>query len=188
MESRAYPSLNRAWNSSCRLLFGQELGELRDFEPWLARYLAPATTAKSFISGKPATLTTPYYSENGRFASFDEVDFAKKFEPLSINDIKDIDSIVDALGERLFYAGNIVLGVSSNVESSSNVIDSHFVRGSNVVSDSKYIGFSSETRYSENCFGCYVIVESAYSMKSGGGRNSRTFECHHCQFISDSYY
>ncbi len=183
-----YSGLNKHWKTTTKILFGAELGELKDYEQWLAEYIRPPTSAKSSVSGKPTVLTTQNYNQNASFASFDEVDFSRKFEPLNINEIKDIDSIVAAVQERLYYTGNIVLGNSSNVDRSSNVVDSHFVYGSNVVSDSKYIGFSSEARHSEHCFGCYVAAQSSYIIKSGGGWQTRCFECHICQNTSDCYY
>ncbi|MCX6777926.1 MAG: hypothetical protein NT157_03495 [Candidatus Micrarchaeota archaeon] len=189
MASQVNPAMEKAWNDTCRVLFGEELGPLSKYEEWLRLYLLPTTNAKS-ASGKETNLTTTNYLPSSTFASFDEVDFSKKYAPLplSINEIKDIDGIAEACRERFAYAGNIILGNSSGVERSSNVIDSHFVCGSNIVSDSKYVGFCTETRYSDHCFGCYIAVESSYAMKSGGGWHSRAFECHLCQNVSDSYY
>ena len=54
--------------------------------------------------------------QNAKHMSFDEIDFGRKFEPLCIDDTKDIDSILEAVRERIYYSGNIILGTSQFVE------------------------------------------------------------------------
>jgi hypothetical protein len=188
MGSPIYDILNKAWKSTARVLFGDELGELEDYEDWLLSGMRKLRFEKSALSGKEVSLAMPEYTPNARFLSFDEMDFGKKFEPLGINEVKDIDSVLEAISERVYYTGNIVLGESKYVERSSNIVDSHFVYCSNVVSDSKYIAYSREARLCEYCFGFFVGGECSYTVKCWGGKMKRCFECYHSESNSDSYY
>lgn len=189
MASPAYDALNRSWKGACKALFGREVGELSDFEPWLEEYAQhPPRFEKSFFSGKEVEISIEDYAPGSRFASFDELDFAKKFQPLSINEIKDIDGIIGALGERMQYTGNLVLGNSANVARSGSVVDSHFVWKSSRVSDSKYIACSQDARYCEHCFGLGVSSKSSFCIRSTSGRMTRCFETLNCELLTDAYY
>lgn len=190
MSSQVYEHLNKAWKSTCRVLLGEELGELSEYTDWLLEYVTPVRKEKSTISGKTVSLAIPNYAEGARFISFDEIEFDKKFEPLNINEIKDIDSIINAVQERIYYAGNIILGNSMFVESSSNVIDSNYVyNATTITKDSKYIGYCDSTRDAEYEFGCYSCGESSYLIKCVEGfGGKRCFESHSIHHVSDAYY
>ena len=129
------------------------------------------------------------YHRNSRFTFLDEVNFNKKFEPLGINEIKDIDSIIEALQERFIYCGNIVLGNSGFVEKSTNVTDSFYIYKSNTVEYSNYVGFAALTRYCENVFGSDVLGYSNYCIWGKYGfKNVRSLEFMRCQSSYDCYY
>ena len=121
--------LGKAWKSTCRVLFGRELsGELGDYEPYLSEYMLPSSICKSHLSGQPVKLSSGCYSPNARFVSSDEVKFNRDYK-LSINEIKDIDSILSSLQHNAEYAGNLVLGNSSHTENSDMILNSHFEIG-----------------------------------------------------------
>lgn len=187
--SPAYFELNRQWKTTCRILFGRDVGELEDFSHWLSERNYAPFTPKSCVSGSEVVLTHANYNSDSKFISFDEVDFSKKFEPLSINDVKDMDSVIRAVRERVFYCGNIVLGNSKYVESSSNVSDSFFVYDSRKVSDSKNIAFSQYLRLGENLFGVNEGGEAKFCVRcSILFRNQRCFELWCGCNSADCYY
>ncbi|MFA5106505.1 MAG: hypothetical protein WC506_06125 [Candidatus Micrarchaeia archaeon] len=189
MASAVYETLNRSWKGACKALFGREVGELSGFEPWLEEYAQhPPRFEKSFFSGREVEVSIEDYAPGSRFISFDEADFGKKFRPLTINEIKDIDGIIGAIGERMQYTGNLVLGNSANVERSGSVVDSHFVWKSSRVSDSKYIACSQDARYCEHCFGLGVSSKSSFCVRSTSGRMTRCFETLNCELLTDAYY
>ncbi len=189
MSNSVYASLNKGYKSTCKVLFGREVGELEEFEQWLEEYAqAPPRFEKSAVSGKEVELSINDYAASSKFISFDEIDFGKKFQPLSINEIKDIDSIIGAVQERIYYTGNLVLGNSANVGRSSNIIDSHYVWKSNRISDSKYVACSQDARYCEYCFGLGVSSKSSFCIRSTSGRMTRCFETLNCELLTDAYY
>ena len=112
MGSEVYEKVNTAWKDTCRVLLGEEIGELNEYKDWLQDYAGVPRKEKSTISEKQVTFSIDEYCKDAKFISFDELDFYKKFEPLNINEIKDVDSIVEALQERFYYTGNITLGNS----------------------------------------------------------------------------
>ena len=69
--------LDKAWRSTCRVLFGSEVGPLSDFEGWLKEYLEDLPFGKSSVSGKSLRFSIPDYAPGAKFAAFDEVDFRK---------------------------------------------------------------------------------------------------------------
>ncbi|MFH1222646.1 MAG: hypothetical protein V1492_06205 [Candidatus Micrarchaeota archaeon] len=187
--NQVYDVMNKEWKSTCRILLGGEIGELKDYEEWLQHYKTPMRMEKSSISGKQVNLLTSDYCQGAKFLSFDEVVTGKKFEPLNINQMKDVDSIVESLQERAGYTGNIILGNSKFVENCSNVIDSFYVYESIIVSNSKNIGFCDTVRGSENVFGFKGAANSGYTMKGCiSTNNKRSFECYFTMGCSDCYY
>ncbi len=188
MASQAYDTLNKAWNSTCRVLFGQETAPLSDCAEWLGEYDDVLRIEKSSISGKPVAFSMNEYAARARFIGFDEAEHGKKIAQLGINEMKDIESVVSAVSERAAYVGNIVLGNSSNVQNSSNVSDSHYVIDSTSVADSKYVGYSRYVKESEYCFGILGAERITHVAKSMGSELKRCFECHMVQVLSDCYY
>lgn len=188
MASATYDVLNKAWKSTCRVLFGAEAGELSDCAEWLSEYAEVLRVEKSSLSGKGVTFSVDEYSKAARYAAFDEADFAKKFAPLSINEMKDIDSVVQAIADRASYTGNVILGNSRHVENSSSVLESHYVSNSTVVTDSKYVGYSRYVKGGEYCFGVFGSTKAEYIVKCMGSELKRCFECHMVEVLSDCYY
>ncbi|MCX6777472.1 MAG: hypothetical protein NT157_01145, partial [Candidatus Micrarchaeota archaeon] len=136
-----YDELNRRWKTTCKVVLGEEVGEFHEFGEWLSEHNRPRFSKKSAISEKKVSLVLPHYANTARFVSLDEVDFNKKFEPLRINEVKDIDSIIGAVRERAYYAGNIQLGNSRFIEGSTDVIESFYVYDSTQISFSKHIAY-----------------------------------------------
>ena len=52
MSSETYDVLNNAWKKTCNLLLGEEIGELKDYEPYLKELIDRNVYRKSSISGK----------------------------------------------------------------------------------------------------------------------------------------
>ena len=85
-----YDMLNKGWKATTKILFGEALGELKDYSDWLHEYLPPSARKKSHLSGKPVTLTMDYYCPTAKFVSADELK-ERAIAPLTINEVKDID-------------------------------------------------------------------------------------------------
>jgi hypothetical protein len=181
--------LDKAWRSTCKAVFGQEIGALSDYSEWLSEYVPKPRVEESHLSRKPVTLAENDYCQSARFSRFDEVDFFRKFPSLSINEIKDIDSLAQAVAERALYTGYIILGSSRFVENSSSVIDSHFISDSAIVSDSKYISHSNSIRKCEHMFGVLGDTGSSFTIRGlDGHHGSRLFETYTVLLSSDCYY
>lgn len=138
MDPTLQNALEKAWKGTCKVLFGQELGDLARYETWLGGYLLPTARRKSYISGREVMLAMDDYPENARFASQEEVPQNRKYS-LGINQVKDIDSIVEGIRGQCEYAGNRVLGNSSHVEASDIVFGSHYVCNSTNIEECEYV-------------------------------------------------
>ncbi len=182
-----YAELNRKWKSTCRVLLGGEVGELDDFKEWLYDYNGPRRIEPSVKSGKHVVSYDGRYSKNARWISLDEVQFSRKPPALGINQIKDIDSILQALSEQMVYTGNILLGNSTGVEDSTTVMDSHYIYHSESVwPPSKYVAYTSHV-IGECVFGGHC-VSSNFLIRCNTIHSERCFEVSKCDLCSDCYY
>ncbi|VVB58099.1 Uncharacterised protein [Candidatus Anstonella stagnisolia] len=185
----ALPELEKHWHALARVLFGKEVGELGGFEPYLRKYLEPVDVRKSAISGKEVVYSKEDYCEDAKAIGFDEIDFRKKFSALSINDVKDIDSLFEAAGERAVYAGSIIRGNSKFVGKSTTVNDSYFVYGCSDIESSKYVAHSCVIRDSDTVFGCNTGGMGNYLLHCNGFINlTRCFEVWVGSASSDCFY
>jgi len=184
-----YETLNKRWASVCRALLGFEPGSLKDYVPWLCLYTEPNEFEKSSVSSQQVAFAIKEYCSGSKRISCNEIDFQKKFEPLDINQIKDIDSIVQAVQERVFYAGNIILGKSEFVKRSTSISDCYYALDSARFTDSKYICNCTMGRFCDDCFGCHTLAESSWCIKcSQCHKNTRGFELWMCKGCQECYY
>ena len=192
MAQQTYDILNKAWKSACRVVMGGEVGELKDYEQYLAKCLEPINSKKSALSGKEVSVSSQNFCPDAKFISNEEreqYDDVLKNAKLSINDIKDTDSIISALSEKLYYCGNIITGNSHEVSKSDSCANSSFIYCCSEVYDSKYMAFAHAIRYSEHLYGCVVGSESDFLIKcSEVFRQSRCFEALRCYACADCYY
>lgn len=111
-ESICKTALDKAWKSTMKVLLGAEVEGIDSYAEWLSEGQVPLKNKKSAKSNKDVYCAVSDYSDSAKFLSFDEIDYGKKFDPLNINEVKDIDSILQALEERIYYCGNVVLANS----------------------------------------------------------------------------
>jgi hypothetical protein len=186
--SEVYRELDRQWKATCRIVLGGEIGPLDEYKEWLCGLNDPLTLRR-ISSGHMVAMTSNSYCEGSAVQDMAQVDFMRKFEPISINDMKDIDSLFESVAERFSYCGNITIGNSKFVESSSEVSDSFFVYKCTRISGCKNAAYSQWMRLSENLFGTNEGGESQFCIRCGiVYRNQRSFELWIGGNTSDSYY
>ncbi|MBN2122207.1 hypothetical protein JW721_04090 [Candidatus Micrarchaeota archaeon] len=182
-------ALERAWSGTCKVLFGQELGSYKLYSKWLRELVDAPSTRKSCILGKEVIHSTNNYRKSAPSISLDEVDFHRKFPPLNLNEIKDIDSISEAVKDRVAYAGNMILGNSRFIEKSSNVNDSFYVSDSTICGNSKYMAYCTLTRHDSYGFGGNAFSQCDFCLKCHElTRVKRSFELWMSQDCEDCYY
>jgi hypothetical protein len=190
-QSAALPILQKRWDSTCRVLFGSEVGALPEFGPWLSDIGDKLVHRKSSVSGKEVTYAISGYGEGSRWIGFDEIDFTRKEEhlPDGIGDAAGIDALVSLLQERFYYAGSAVLGNSQCVEKSSGITDCFYMHETGKLTECKYTAYSILGRQGEDCFGVNGIGESAMCVKCCETfRLRRCFELWQSRSCSDCYY
>lgn len=182
-------AMQKAWDGTCRVVFGRELGPLGDYGEWLSGYLPKRAKRKSHSSGKEVAVAMDEYPPEARFASADEVKINCDYA-LSINQLKDIDSLLAGLREKCEYAGNRHLGNSAFVGNSDVVLDSQHVQNSSNVEESQFVESSFMVRKgSKYVFGSGILGEGEFLVRvvdSYGQK--RTFESSIVGFSSDCYF
>jgi len=190
MDAAIEKQLQKGWDGACRVLFGRELeGRLAEYEPYLARYIAPTARRRSHISGKDVALASDSYPKNARFVSAEEAVQNRKYA-LSINEIKDIDSLLSALSEKCEYSGNRHLGNTAFAEASDIVADSQYVYGSSKIERCSNIAISNMIRDgSKYAFGCQWFAKSEFMIQVHGAHTvKRAFEAYYTTSSSDIYF
>ncbi|MEK6978852.1 MAG: hypothetical protein AABW86_01395 [Candidatus Micrarchaeota archaeon] len=180
-------NINDSWKSTCKIIFGQEIGDLKDYEQFLKRYTEPISKTKSILSGKEVYYGAPYCSK-AKFISMDEID-QMKVEPIGIDDTKDIDSLMNAAAERFYYAGNKFGGKIQDVVGSGDCSDSFFVVGSREIYLSEYIAYGQMLTTTKYMFGCCWGSEDNFCINSTELELvNRVFESTLCVQTADAYY
>jgi len=184
MDATLERQLEKDWNSTCRVLFGRELGRLSDFMHYLSYYAPPSSKRKSRISGVEVALATDSYPKKARFASAEEVVQNNDYE-LSINEIKDVDSIISALSEKCDYSGNRLLGNTAFAESSDLITDSQYIYSSNRIQNCSHACASTLIRRGcKYAFGCVWHGECEFTLRVAGAYNSK--RCFESFMVTDS--
>ena len=190
MDAQLERQLQKGWDGTCKVLFGRELeGALSDYEAYLARFVTPTAKRKSHISGKEVTLASDSYPKNARFVSAEEAMQNRKYE-LSINDIKDIDTLLGALSEKCEYSGNRHLGNTAFVDSSDIIADSQYIYGSSKIERCSNVAKSNMIRDgSKYAFGCQWFAKSEFMVQVHGAHTvKRAFESYYVTNGSDTYF
>ena len=186
--NEAYIYSDKHFRLVCRTILGGEVGALSDFEDWLLSLKQPMGSAKSSVSSTSLSLVSSDYPAGAKYVAFGEENHIAA-QPFSINDIKDIDSLVGAARERFAYSGNLVFGNSQFVEGSTDVSDSFYVYRSARVSGCKAIVCSTIIKDSDYLFGCNVASKDEYCMRCHQFTfDARCFEVNICTSSSDCYY
>ncbi|OIO21671.1 hypothetical protein AUJ17_01845 [Candidatus Micrarchaeota archaeon CG1_02_47_40] len=179
--------VNTAFKSACRVLLGREIGELREFEPYLLRVINPLSQKASSLSKKKLYIASEY-CKGAKLIAYDEME-KLKIAPLNINKIKDMDSLLCEVSERFYYCGSKNLGNSMQVQESDECIDSSFVHHSYEVLKSEYVAYSAYIRESSYLFGTSWAGGSAFCLSCHGlHTNTRCFETYYSGNLTDSHF
>ena len=185
--SEIHSTLDKEWRSATRILFSRDIGPLRDFQSYLKRLPSPLRAEKSALSAQAAYFSS-HYAKGSKFALFEEKEKLQKLK-LPTSSLRDLDSILQNLGEISYYAGSKVLGNSSNCALSDNVIDSSFVLDSHEILTSAYVAYSELTINCKHLFGCSSIGDSQFCVNSCEFSNAaRIFESVDVYDSRDAYY
>ena len=57
----AYEAVDRMWKKTTKMLLGDEVGELEQFDHWLGEFVDPVMEKKSSTSGKEVYFAVPHY-------------------------------------------------------------------------------------------------------------------------------
>ncbi len=178
---------DKCFRDVCAILFHADLGEYCDYQKFLGRYSSSLKQTKSTISGKPVFYFEPY-CRNAKIISFDEHDLVKS-EPLQLDELKDIDSLLAAVQERFHYSGNKVFGNyqdvtnsescsdSFQVFNSQNIFNCDSVLDSQMITDSKYMAGCAWGTFGNFCMNSTEIYKV-----------NRTFEATIVVYSSDVYF
>ncbi len=180
--------LQSAFDATSKVLFGQPLGALEDFAPYLSEMMLPYSTVPSSVSGKAVMLSNPFYPAGAAAVSQEELPQLPP-KPFSPNDIKDVDSLFRAASENAVFCGNKTFGRNADLSGVDNAVDCVCVKHAHNVRNVKYAAHVSYMRESEHVFGCTGFPKSAFSMRVWWGVGSaRCFESYYGVNLSETYY
>jgi hypothetical protein len=190
MQPELQEALGKGWKSTCKAIFGEEIGELEEYADYLKEAVV-GKTVKSSFSGKDLWVASRNHCESARFFDFTEegAQLAELKGSLDINRIKDIDSLLEGLKETLVYSGNKVVGNSKFVNHSDSVVDGMFILNSSLVIGGKCQAYTYGEQYSEYAFGSTSSGQSANIIRCFYNNSlNRCFEMCATVKASDSYF
>lgn len=180
--------VEQAFKSTSKVIFGEEIGSLRDFAPYFEEMMFPYQMKRSFVSGKPVMVSNSFYPQDGKFISQEEIPLVK-FPPLDINEIKDIDSLFSAASERAVFCGNKLFGRNTEVSDVDNCVDSSSIFHGHSLYQVKCGAYVSTLREAEYVFGVCGFPKAQFGMRMCDGVGaSRCFETYFGTNLSDMYY
>lgn len=172
-QDAAYGKANEAFKSASRVLFGEEIGELEEFEPYLRECMFPFQVLRSSVSGRGVVVPS-YYPKKARVFSQDET-HKLSFTPLSINQVKDIDSLIEAVSGNVHYCGNRVFGRAENLSLVDNAVDCMNVYCGHNIYESRNCAYLSHTQRNEHAFGCSSFTGGKFVIHSWNDTASTRF-------------
>ena len=175
--------LEKTWQKITSVLLGEPLYEVTKYEDYLKQHVRIPKVIHNMavIEG---------YENARKIIPTREIE--KLREPLSINDIKDIDNLLELVRERFAVVGDIKTGRIISVSNSSGIVDSSFVHLSNTIIKSRYIAYSSYVKECGFVFGGHDLAWTDFALNSyavgGGEKNARVFESFYVLGASDIYF
>ncbi|MBU1166017.1 hypothetical protein KKF81_03640 [Candidatus Micrarchaeota archaeon] len=183
--------LNSGFTHACSFIFGQEIGDMKDYENYLKEAMV-GKLARSSLSGDRLFLLSDQYCGKARF-----FDYAKEHEkvsdilskPLDINKIKDTDSLFSAVKEKYLYAGGKVLGQSEEIVASDDITNSQHISYSSMIVNSKYLAYCYQMRNTEYAFASTSSGDSSWILRCFYNNSlQRCFECSASIKLRDCYF
>jgi len=182
--------INQSWNSTCKTVFGQEIGDLSKFKDYL-KEAVPGKSVFSSFSQRPLFVGSGEYPMLGRYFddSAERALVEKQNQPFKLDQIKDIDTLTSTLKERFVYGANKTQGRCEEIQSSDFVVDSINVLGSAHILRGKNIAYSYKARDCESIFGSTAFGYGANAIRAYYNKGiTRVFECTTCETITDSLF
>jgi len=183
--------LNRAFKYASKFIFDSEIGDMHDYETYLKEAVV-GKFVESIFSGDRLFVTSDQYSSTCKFFNYEkENEKANQLlsRPISINEIKDMDSLLNAVSEKFLYSGAKVLGNSLNVTNSDNIMNCSCVENSSMLVNCRYIAYSYASRNSEYVFGATSSGDSSWTIRCFyNNRLQRCFECCASVSVQDCYF
>lgn len=184
--------IDAAWKSCCRVILKREIGGIDEYEAYLKKYVGPVrNTRRSCLSGRIVTTADDDCGAGVRYMSNGERDeyWKRHSTPFPLDDIKDIDSLRRAIGERFIYSGDIALGNCFDAKGVQRCSNVSCVHSSQDVSDCRYVAHCAMLRRSSYVFGSDCTGEIDFVIKNfQGWRSRRMLETANTQYVSDAYY
>ena len=160
-----YETLDRKFKETCKVVLGEPVGDLQGFLQWLSLHPGKIPAKKSSLSQKQVVFTRMEYCGE-QFISFDEIDFGKQYSKIEPQSLKNLHSIVRSFSDRFYYCGNLILGNSKFIESSTNISDCHYTYEAILHTNSKYILKCNHGRQDDSLFGVYGSGESSFCIST----------------------
>jgi hypothetical protein len=182
-------NIEQAFNVTFKLIFGECNLKLDDLAEYMQRWHYPIHMRKSSVSGREVALSTRFYRKDATYVSQDEMNFSRKYA-LDVNKIRDIDSILEQIQDRTYYAGNKSFGSSSELEDCDTCTDVTCAKAAHHISGTKYAAYCSYVRYgSEYVFGSGWFLRSKHLIRCMGADSlTRAFECYVSPQCSDAFF
>lgn len=185
--------IEKAFESTCTVLFGKKFGPIKDYAPWLLERIEEELVLKSPLSGKKfCAAGIPYYKKdlNGRLLPLDEsLEIGKKHISQSEAEGLSLANAKEKLGDIAYISSEISIGENIGVVECAGKVSSQFCYHGTYYTFCKYCAYSWWPRQSEYVFGAETLLSSKFCIKCYSSTNlTRCFEVSDSNNCSDCYF
>ncbi len=176
LNDELYGKLDTGWRTTCKIVLGQDIGELKDYEEWLLKNVPRPTIKNSIISGKNVLC----YNKYPQVIDENEVEQLKNKIADNVEDATSVEDLITKVKPLAVYVGNRSSGSILNAELCDYYWDSRHIYYSTYIRDAKYVAYSYDSRNCENVYGV--------SEFSSGSFNISTYACYVTPVCFESLY
>lgn len=187
--------VNDAFFETSKILLGEGLG-LEAHREWLSRHVPLPVKRKSAHSKKEVWVQPPLnflgqYFDEDRIIDMNEIEDMNR-SPFDAGDLEgaDVQKVLEIMRPIVYYCGNLRYKQTINLEEVSGAGEvMNVFHSEDAWYGSKNVAFSNFAIYSENLFGCHMMVYSKFCINSYNSTHvTRGFEVDGCEDSSDVYF
>jgi len=185
--------IEKAFESTCSILFGKKLGPIGRYAPWLLSRIEEELVLKSPLSGKTVCAAgLPYYGKSlrGRLIPLDEsLELGKKSLQPGDVEMLSLSNARENLREISYISSEISVGENIEVMECAGKVSSAYCYHGTYYTFCKYCAYSWWPRESEYIFGSETLLSSKFCVKCYNSTNlTRCFEVSESNKCSDCYF
>jgi hypothetical protein len=183
--------IEKAFDSTCEVIFGRKIGALGDYAEWLGKHVKGPIERKTLNGTRIYIPNTLFYAAiKGKLVGIGEaLELGKKAIPAEEARALTLENAARALAPIKSTTSEVLNGTNISIEEVAACGLSHYCFRSTFLVQNKYCAFCFWPRQSEYAFGAAYLFSSKFCINCHYSSNLvRCFEMSDCNSCSDCYF